>query len=57
MVRDKLWQKVCKNSRDGNCMLIHSTNNEQGFTIDYHGECKRRVRDFEGFLLIGIPEN
>ena len=30
MVRDRLWGKVCKSVRDGGCMMIHRTNNEQG---------------------------
>lgn len=57
MVRDKLWEKACKNVRDGGCMLIYRTNNEQGFAIRLHGQCKRAAIDFEGLTLIRIPQN
>ena len=57
MVRDRLWDKVCRGVRDGGCMMIHKTNNEQGFAIRFWGDCKRRVRDFDGLSLISIPSN
>ncbi len=57
MVRDKLWQKVCKSVRDGGCMLIHRTNNEQGFAFRFWGNCKRQVQDFEGLFLIRVPSD
>ena len=56
MVRDRLWQKVCQNANGGACMLIHSTNNEQGFHIEFWGQTSRLVRDFEGLQLVTIPE-
>lgn len=57
MVREKLWEKVCKSIKDGGCVLIHNTNNEQGFRIEFSGNCKRAVQDFEGLFLIKIPKN
>jgi CRISPR-associated protein Cas2 len=57
LVREKLWDKVCKAKDEGGCMLIHNTNNEQGFAIKFHGNCKREVRDFEGLFLIRVPKN
>lgn len=55
MVRDRLWEKACSKAKGGGCMLIHRTNNEQGFAIRLHGHCKRTATDFEGLTLIRIP--
>jgi len=53
LVRDKLWDKVRYKSGDfGACMLIWTTNNEQGFRIDTWGDTTRMVRDFEGLQLV-----
>ena len=57
MVRDKLWDKVCKSVKDGGCMMVQRTNNEQGFAIRYWGNLKRQLRDFDGLFLIGIPSD
>lgn len=57
LVRDKLWDKVRKGSLGGGCILVHSTNNEQGFAIRFWGVSKRQVEDFEGLTLIRMPEN
>lgn len=55
LVRDKLWDKVRRNARGGGCMMIHRTNNEQGFAIRFWGNCTREVVDFEGLSLIRMP--
>lgn len=55
MVRDLLWEKVCKEAREGGCMMIHSSNQEQGFAIRIHGDPVRKVEDFEGLFLIRVP--
>lgn len=57
LVRDKLWDKVRSSIRQGGCMLIHSTNNEQGFAIKLWGDCRRGIEDFEGLSLVRVPEN
>lgn len=57
LVRDKLWEKTCKNIKDGGCIMIHNTNNEQGFALRFNGNNKRQLRDFEGLFLIGIPKD
>jgi CRISPR-associated protein Cas2 len=54
-VREKLWQKVCQATGDGAAMLIWSTNNEQGYKIDFWGETSRYVFDWEGLQLITRP--
>jgi CRISPR-associated protein Cas2 len=55
MVRELLWQKLCDESRDGSCVMIHSDNTEQGFSIRIAGEPSRQVVDFDGLSLIRIP--
>jgi CRISPR-associated protein Cas2 len=55
MVRDRLWEKVCKEARGGGCIMIHDTNREQGFAIKSEGESRRGVEDFEGLFLIRVP--
>ncbi|MFH1069488.1 MAG: type I-E CRISPR-associated endoribonuclease Cas2e [Candidatus Glassbacteria bacterium] len=53
LVRDKLWDKVrYKSGECGACMLIWTTNNEQGFKIDAWGDTSRKVREFEGLQLV-----
>lgn len=56
MVRERLWEKLCEESRDGSCLMIHSGNKEQGFSIRISGEPSRHVVDFEGLSLIRIPK-
>jgi CRISPR-associated protein Cas2 len=55
MVREHLWEKLCKNSREGACIMFHSDNTEQGFSIRIHGDSSRHLVDFEGLSLIRIP--
>ena len=55
MVRDLLWEKVCKEARGGGCTMVHTSNREQGFTIRMHGDPSRLVEDFEGLFLIRVP--
>lgn len=55
MVREILWDKLRQGSRDGACVMVHSDNTEQGFSIRMHGEASRQLVDFEGLSLIRIP--
>jgi len=55
MVRQKLWEKACAEARDGSCLMIYSSDNEQGFRILSWGHSTRRVEDFEGLFLVRIP--
>ncbi len=55
MVRERLWEKVCKESRGGSSVMVHDTNHEQGFVIRTDGEGRRGVEDFEGLFLIRMP--
>ncbi|HEO72014.1 MAG TPA: type I-E CRISPR-associated endoribonuclease Cas2 [Candidatus Hydrogenedentes bacterium] len=55
MVRQKLWEKSCQSAKDGACMLIWSSNTEQGFRVDFWGDTSRHVTDWEGLKLITRP--
>jgi len=55
MVRDRLWEDVCKKAKDGGAMLTYTTDNEQGFALRMWGSPNRVVRDFEGLALITVP--
>lgn len=55
MVRDKLWEKACGQSKEGGCVMIYTSNNEQGFQIRSWGKTARRVEDFEGLFLVRVP--
>ncbi|OQC07864.1 MAG: CRISPR-associated endoribonuclease Cas2 [Candidatus Hydrogenedentes bacterium ADurb.Bin101] len=55
MVREQLWEKASRKLRDGGCLMIHATNNEQGFEIRAKGNTTRSIEDFEGLFLVRIP--
>ena len=52
LVRDQLWLMISKNLKQGSAMLIHSTNNEQGFTTRSLGKMRRTLQDIDGLLLV-----
>ena len=56
MVRDRLWEMVCKGARTGGAILITSASTEQGFTVRMHGDTARQLRDFDGVWLVQIPK-
>lgn len=56
-VRDLLWKMVCGKMRGGAGMMIYNAQNEQGFAIRYHGNTSRTVEDFDGLLLIRVPNS
>ena len=53
MVRDRLWERVCRRARGGAAVLIHKTDTEQGFAVKIWGGPGRVPEDFEGLTLIG----
>ncbi len=55
MVRDKLWEKACKQARGGGCVMIHASNTEQGYRIRTWGKTARSIEDFEGLFLVRVP--
>jgi len=54
-VREMLWQAVRGGRRRGACTLVHSTPNEQGFTMTTAGDPSRGVVDLDGLLLLYRP--
>jgi len=50
-VREKLWDRICQNCRGGTAMIIWSSNNEQGFLVDFWGITARFVTEWEGLQL------
>lgn len=55
MVREKLWELVCAKLAGGACLMIYSSNTEQGFMIRSLGKTARLIEDFEGLLLVRVP--
>ncbi len=56
-VRDKLWDKCCKNAKAGGLLQIWSTNTEQRFQMRHHGDTSRKIIELEGLQLIQIPHD
>ncbi|NMC28002.1 MAG: type I-E CRISPR-associated endoribonuclease Cas2 [Syntrophomonadaceae bacterium] len=56
LIREKLWEKAIKEIKDGSCIMIHKTSNEQGFEVRTWGDSSREIVDFEGLTLVRIPE-
>ncbi len=53
MVRDHLWKKICEEAgTDSGCLMVYTTNSEQGFAMRAHGSPTRAIEDFEGLLLV-----
>src|SRR3712207_6948019 len=41
MVRDRLWERVCRGMKGGAGMLVHSSDTEQGFAMRFCGDTSR----------------
>jgi len=54
-VRDKLWEKCCRQMRSGGVVQAWSTNNEQRFEIRTYGRTKRQVMEIDGVQLMAVP--
>jgi len=54
MVRDRLWEKACSQAGDGGCLLLYSSDSEQGFRIRSWGNTGRSIEDFEGLFLVRV---
>ncbi len=54
LVRQKLWEKVCTGANEGNCLMIRSSNTEQGFSVEIWGDRNRIVYDWEGLSLVTV---
>ena len=55
MVRDRLWDKARGQAREGGCVMIYSSDNEQGFRIRSYGRTARSIEEFEGLSLVRVP--
>jgi len=55
MVREKLWELACQESKGGSAFMVYSTNNEQGFAWRIWGAPSYLPEDFEGVLLVRRP--
>ena len=53
-VREKLWEKVRHDADADGALLLYSSDSEQGFRIELHGDPKRTVVDLDGIQLIKI---
>lgn len=51
-VRDKLWEKVEREVREGSAVMLYSARTEQGFAVRCHGDRRRVPVDLEGLTLI-----
>lgn len=56
MVRDKLWDKAVKGAKGGAGILLFSSQTEQGFAVRTFGDTNRVVMDWEGLLLVHVPQ-
>jgi len=57
LVRDRLWDKACSKASAGGCLIIYSSDNEQGFRVRTWGRTARQIEDFEGLFLVRVPKN
>jgi CRISPR-associated protein Cas2 len=55
-VRDALWDEVQQYANQGRALLVHTTNNEQGFTFRIHDHAWQPV-DRDGVTLIRRPRS
>jgi CRISPR-associated protein Cas2 len=51
-IRDRLWERTCGRLAGGAALLIHHVEGEQGYSLRFWGNTKRKVEDFEGLLLV-----
>lgn len=56
IVREKLWEKVDKESKKKGAVLLYSQDNEQGFSMEMSGDPTRNVIDLDGAQLIHISK-
>lgn len=56
-VRELLWEKVCQEAGEGNCVLVQNAANEQGYMIRTWGDTKRKIEDWEGLFLVRRPRS
>jgi len=55
VVRDRLWEKACSMAGGGGCIMLYSSDHEQGYRIRSFGETQRTIEDLEGLFLVRVP--
>ena len=55
-VRDLLWQRIQSSIRDGGALLVHSDDNEQGFSVRTTGCPSKLMVDYDGLTLPKTPK-
>ena len=56
-VREKLWEVIKKEAREGNAIIAWNTNNEAGYDFDTYGPNRRVPVKIDGFPLVSFcPE-
>jgi len=55
MVRDRLWDKARSQSGSGGCLMVHTSNSEQGYEVRCSGKTSRTIEDFDGLMLVRVP--
>lgn len=53
-VRDKLWQRVCDNVKNGRATMVYSADTEQGIRFETHNTTWQ-PKDFDGITLMQRP--
>lgn len=53
-VREMLWEQVCAYCREGNAVMIWSTNNESGFDFETIGPNRRVPVELDGLKLVSF---
>lgn len=54
-IRDRLWEKTCRELKGGAAVQIWNAPNEQGFSARSWGAPDYILRDFDGIILIERP--
>ena len=57
VVRDLLWEKASKGAKGGAGILLFESKTEQGFSVRSFGEPDRELRDWEGLMLVHVPQS
>lgn len=53
-VRDKLWEKICRDWKL-DAIMVHNAATEQGYRILVNGDPEREALDFDGITLLSKP--
>lgn len=53
-VRDSLWSKVADNIGVGKATIVYTTDNEQGFCIEYVNQDSKTIEDLDGLFAPSI---